>query len=197
MPRNAGFLVGTCYRPPGSPIELFNEFEKLVDKIDAENKELYLLGDVNCNLLPEATAHISSSLTNILDIYGLSQLITEPTRLITQVSKSLIDLCIANSSQMVSNFGVVHLGISDHSLVFMTRKANYDRKGSRTIEMRRFKNFQKDKFLNDLEQMPWRNVSSHSDTNDMWQEWKNLIVSCMDKHAPLKSQRIRNKRSPW
>ena len=65
-------------------------------------------------------------LTNILDIYGLSQLITEPT-LITQVSKSLIDLCIANSPEKVSNFGVVHLGISDHSPVFMTRKANYDR----------------------------------------------------------------------
>ena len=41
-------------------------------KIDVENKELYLLGDVNCNLLAEATAHISSSLTSILDIYGLS-----------------------------------------------------------------------------------------------------------------------------
>ena len=168
----------------------------MIDKIDAENKELYLLGDVNCNLLPEATAHISSSLTNILDIYGLSQLITEPTR-ITQVSKSLINLCITNSPEKVSNFGVVHVGISDHSLVFMTRTANYDRNGSRTIEMRQFKNFQKDKFLNDLEQMPWRNVSSHSDPNDMWQEWKNLFVSCMDKHAPLKSKRIRNKRSPW
>ena len=196
MPRSTGFVVGTWYRPPGSPIELFNEFEKLIDKIDAENKEFYLLGDVNCNLLPEATAHISSSLTNILDIYGLSQLITEPTR-ITQVSKSLIDLCITNSPEKVSNFGVVHVGISDHSLVFMTRKANYDRNGSRTIEMRQFKNFQKEKFLNDLEQMPWRNVSSHSDPNDMWQEWKILFVSCMDKHAPLESKRIRNKRSPW
>ena len=113
------------------------------------------------------------------------------------MSKSLIDLCITNSQEKVSNFGVVHVGISDHSLVFMTRKANYDRNGSRTIEMRQFKNFQKDKFLNDLEQMPWRNVSSHSDPNDMWQEWKNLFVSCMDKHAPLKSKRIPNKRSPW
>ena len=65
------------------------------------------------------------------------------------------------------------------------------------METRQFKNFQKDKFLNDLEQMPWRNVSSHSDPNDMWQEWKNLFVSCTDKHAPLKSERIRNKRSPW
>ena len=57
----------------------------VIDKIDAENKELYILGDVNCNLLPEASAHNSSYLTNIFDIYGLSQLITEPTR-VTPIS---------------------------------------------------------------------------------------------------------------
>ena len=68
MPRSTGYLVGTWYRPPGSPIELLNEFEKVIYKIDPATKELYLLGDFNCNLLPEATAHISSSLTKILDI---------------------------------------------------------------------------------------------------------------------------------
>ena len=35
----------------------------IIDEIDAENKELYILGDVNCNLLPEASAHNSSHLT--------------------------------------------------------------------------------------------------------------------------------------
>ena len=111
-----------------------------------------------------------------LFLSSIPLLITEPTR-ITQVSKSLINLCITNSLEKVANSGVVHVGINDHSFVFMTRKANYDPNGSRTIEMRQFKNFQKDKFLNDLQQMQWRNVSSHSDPNDMWQEWKNLFVS--------------------
>ena len=88
-PRSSVFLVGTWYRPPNSPPGRFNEFENAVDEIDAESKELYILGDINCNLLPEASAHISSYLTNIFDIYGLSQLITEPTR-VTPVSKTLI-----------------------------------------------------------------------------------------------------------
>ena len=60
------------YRPPNSPPERFNELENVIDKIDAENKELYILGDVNCNLLPEASAHNSSYLKDIFDIYGLS-----------------------------------------------------------------------------------------------------------------------------
>ena len=61
----------------------------------------------------------------------------------------------------------------------MTRKAHYDLNGSRTIEMQ------------------WRNLSSHSDPNDLCKKRKNLFVSFMDKHAPVKSKRIRNKCSPW
>ena len=195
-PRSSAFLVGTWYRPPNSPPERFNEFENVIDKIDAESKELYILGDINCNLLPEASAHISSYLTNIFDIYGLSQLITEPTR-VTPVSKTLIDLCITNSPEKVSNSGVIHLGIIDHSLVFMTCKVHHDRFCPRTIEMRQFKHFQKNKFLSDLEQMPWSNVDLCSDPNDMWDEWKQIFVSCMDKYAPRKLKRISKKRAPW
>ena len=134
-PRSLVFLVGTWYRPPNSPPERFNEFENVIDKIDAESKEVYILGDVNCNLLPEASAHISSYLTNIFDSYGLTQLITEPTR-VTLVSKTIIDLCITNSPEKVTNSGVIHLGISDHSLVLLTRKVHHDRFCPRTIEMR-------------------------------------------------------------
>ena len=42
-PRSSVFLVGTWYRPPNSPPERFNEFENVIDKIDAESKELYIL----------------------------------------------------------------------------------------------------------------------------------------------------------
>ena len=91
-PRSTPFLVGTWYWPPSSPPNLFSEFEKVI-AFDVENKELYLLGDINCNLLPEANTYNSSYLTNIFDIYGLSQLITEPTR-VTPVSKTLTDFYV-------------------------------------------------------------------------------------------------------
>ena len=194
-PRSTPFLVGTWYRPPNSPPNLFSEFEKVIAKIDAENKELYLLGDINCNLLPEANTYDSSHLTSIFDIFGLSQLITEPTR-VTPVSKTLIDLCITNSPEKVTNSGVIHLGISDHSLVFLTRKTHYHRNGPRVIETRQFKHFNRGKFLSDLNQLPWANVDLYSDPNDMWREWKEMFLGCVDKHAPLKLKRIRKKLSP-
>ena len=45
--------------------------------------------------------------------------------------------------------------------------------------------------------MPWSNVDLCSDPNDMWHEWKQMFVSCMDKHAPRKLKRISKKRAPW
>ena len=143
--RSSAFLVGTWYRPPNSLPERFKEFEIVSDKIDAENKELFILGDVNCNLFPEASAYKSSYLTNIFDIYGISQLNTAPTR-VTPAPKTLIDLCNTNSPEKVTNSGVIQLGISDHSLVFMTRKVLRDRNCPRTVEIRQFKHFQKSNF---------------------------------------------------
>ena len=65
------------------------------------------------------------------------------------------------------------------------------------IETRHFKHFNKGKCLSDLNQLSWANVDLCSDPNDMWLEWKEMFLGCVDKHAPLKLKRIRKKRSPW
>ena len=43
----------------------------------------------------------------------------------------------------------------------------------------------------------WNRVSMLNNPNEMWNFWKHLLMSVIDKHAPLKTKRIRNKRSPW
>ena len=39
------FNVTSVYRPPGKPVEYFNELDKLLNSIDAEDKETIYLGD--------------------------------------------------------------------------------------------------------------------------------------------------------
>lgn len=46
-PQSKPFLVSTWYRPPQSFPDLSLVFERVSDKIYAENLELYLLGDLN------------------------------------------------------------------------------------------------------------------------------------------------------
>ena len=56
--------------------------------IDAESLEFYLLGDINCD-------NSTKELLSISTIYNLSQIISQPTRIIN-TSKTLSDLCFTN-----------------------------------------------------------------------------------------------------
>ena len=69
--------MSTIYRPPNAPAKFFYCFEKLIKQIDDENKEMYILGDLNCNLLQEKTLFNvpTSKLKSFYELYQLSQLI--------------------------------------------------------------------------------------------------------------------------
>ena len=134
-----------------------------------------------------------------MELYQLTQVIDDPTR-ITECTKSLIDVCITSSPEKVISSGVIHLGISDHSLIYAIRKLNYVPKtGSRNqIEYRNFKHFNAQSFLNDLYILPWSELDNKQNVDEMWECWKSLFIQVLDKHAPLKTKRVRKKGSvPW
>ena len=58
------------------------------------------------NLLPGVADSNSSKLINVCEIFGLGQLITEPTR-VTAQSQCLIDLCITNTPDKIVRAGVM------------------------------------------------------------------------------------------
>ena len=59
------------------------------------------------------------------------------------------------------------------------------------------KNFHKASFLRDLQEKAWSDVETVNDPNDMWSMWKEMLMQAIDKHAPLKTKRAGNKKSPW
>jgi hypothetical protein len=44
------FIVASVYRPPDASSAFFDALEKMIGLIDDENKELHILGDLNCNM---------------------------------------------------------------------------------------------------------------------------------------------------
>ena len=115
--------------------------------MDNKNKEIYLLGDLNCNLLDSSLSNVKT-LQEIMQLYQLTQVINEPTR-VTKSTKSILDVCITSSPDKIIQSGVVHLGISDHSLIYATRKLNSVIKGDRQnlVEFRNFRKFNVESFL--------------------------------------------------
>ena len=116
------FIITSIYRPPSAPVEIFLKIEKLIELLDDKNKEVYILGDLNCNML-EPTLLPTKKLNEILELYQMRQLINNPTR-VTELTQSLLDVCITSNPEHITHSGVLHLGISDHSLIYAIRKIN-------------------------------------------------------------------------
>jgi hypothetical protein len=189
-------LVTTVYRPPSASSEFFDHFEQLIKAIDNENKEMYILGDLNCDMLKtdKDASTPTKKVRSLYELYQLSQLIDEATR-ITMTAVSLIDHIVTNTSENISDSGVIHTGISDHSLVFVIRKISVVKKQENTVEIRNMKNFDEDKFVTELLKQHWEYVYFFAeDPNSMWEIWKKIFLEVLNKHAPLQHKKIRSKK---
>ena len=68
------FFVTSIYRPSGKPVSYFSELESLSGRLESQNKDSIIMGDINCDLntpLDNNTKHLN----NILNSLGDSQLI--------------------------------------------------------------------------------------------------------------------------
>ena len=83
-PQNASpFIVVAWYRPSNVPISCFENLEENLRFLDRENKDIIILGDTNCDFgQPRSSdAGNSSHLQEVYELFGLRQLIKEPTRI--------------------------------------------------------------------------------------------------------------------
>ena len=164
-PNAKPIIISTWYRPPGSKSELLERFELFLQNIDNENKETIITGDFNINLLPkENELSVAERFKELLNTFQLQQLINKPTR-ITETTKTLIDLIICKTNDLkIIESGVIDLGISDHSLVYVCRKIGIPRGSPKVIETRQFNKFKADKFQNDLRQA-FIHIEDYTDPN--------------------------------
>ena len=132
-------------------------------------------------------------------MYPLYQTIEEPTR-ITKTSSTLIDHHGTNSTEKIARAGVIHIGISDHSLIYAIRKTNPTTKTGtniRTIKFRNMKRFDQQQFIADLLGQPWGRVVLQKDTNSMWSCCKEMFLEILNKHAPIQNERTRSFNVTW
>ena len=75
------------------------------------------MGDINSDYAKTLLDVHTRTLQFISSIHQLEQLIKEPTR-VTKSSATTIDLIFTNMVDNIATSGVIHLGISDHSLIY-------------------------------------------------------------------------------
>ena len=123
LPKTKPILIGILYQPPDQSKFLDNLSTSISQTCSFNEQEVYILGDLNINLI-NSQKHTPNGIKRYKEfcsLHGIEQLLTLPTR-ITKISSSLLDHVLTNSADRISQFGIVNIGLSDHQLIYCTRK---------------------------------------------------------------------------
>ena len=157
---------------------------------------LILIGDNNSDHAKIPLDVHTRTLQFKSSVYQLEQLIKEPTR-VTKSSATTIDLIFANMVDKIATSGVIHLRISDHSLIYAVRKFVVPKTRPTIKEVQNFKHFVEVHFINDVKRVSWQNVECFDDPSLAWQAWKSDCNAILDHHAPIRHVGVRQSSVPW
>ena len=182
------------YRPPNSTIQWNEIFEENIENVLREEKEIYLMGDINRDLLNK---QIKQAWSDYMEPFGLVQMVSEATR-VTPSSRTLIDHIFTNCTENVNSVNVPKIGMSDHFPIFFPRKMHVQppKRKHFTISYRSFKDFDETKFANDLLSAPWDTIKLFDDTDDILEAWLDLFLQVVEQHVPIKQHRVKRKNQP-
>ena len=156
----------------------------------------HILGDFNCDMLPKRLARVSKELMQPLNMYQFDQLIKEPTH-ISEHSSTTIGLAFTNDAEKIIKPGVLQCSISNHSLIFLTRRAKKLRSPSKNIQYRDFIRYSSENFAADLHEASWEKVDTSLTVDEEWTAFAETLNATADKHAPLATKRVSAESLPW
>ncbi len=197
-PRNhPRHLICVAYRSPDYTTNtLIDLFSEQLTNAYIECEQITILGDFNIDLL-KYDNH-SKTWLEIMEYYQFTQLINEPTR-VTEKSKTLVDHILTPIPEKMRCTKVAKIGISDHFHTIAVFKDSFGNKQTHTsIKYRCYKNFDDDKFLNDLENALWVEIETIENVDEALEYWYKLFLKITNKHVPMKEKRVkRNKQPEW
>ena len=195
FPRSKGILVCSCYRPP-TDHHFLSKLEQCLARVDP-GTELYILGDINIDFTQQSNS-LCKSYLDLLNLEGLSQIITEPTRL-TPTTATTLDHIIVNVSHknLVKECGVVDIGFSDHLVTYCSRGLKNISCVSNVKRIRSFRNYTALRLKEALMNINWSSVLLSTNVDYCLAEFTRLFDSAVDLVAPFHDVRVKGKSNPW
>ena len=185
---NIFFIVIGIYRPPSTDINTISQLAELISKYSESEV-------INLDLLSSSSGYLKEVFSGL----NFDQIINKPTRPnVNNLSKStLIDLIFTNRISKISKTGVFKLGISDHCPIACVRDIRFKKTSSHIVVKRNKKNFNEQEFLNDLYNSDIHLTSEIPDTDLALDCFLKSFISVLDRHAPFKMMRVKNRSNPW
>ena len=110
----------------------------------------------------------------------------------------MIDIILTTLPEFHYVTNVKPLSLSDHYLVETKLRVPKVTQSHKTIRFRDYKNFNLEHFHHELAwTLDQANLTSFTDPECAWNEFKNIFVSMSNAHAPFKEIRVKNRKNPW
>ena len=175
----------------------FQYLETCLATLAKENKEVYICGDYNFDLLKVDTDHLTQHFFNLLCSYGFLPHILQPTR-VTENTSTVIDNIFSNNIQDDIISGNVLLNLSDHFAQMVS--VNREQIDTKKINMyqRDYSKFSSESFRDDVSIQNW--CYSHDNVNESFNDFYIKLEASVDRHAPFKKltpKEIKIKNKPW
>ncbi len=110
---------------------------------------------------------------------------------------SKLDLFITNDQLMYSQHGVVLTDLSDHSIIFVARKKFKIKKGKSKVIAGKYKNFDEQAFIADLNRNNWEGIMNTPGPSAAWDKFVDEFSHVLDRHAPWKAMFFENDLPRW
>ena len=212
LPKTKPISIVIVYKPP-TDNHFLDYLSRGLNDFNLIENDLFILGDNNINILNNGEnifdkykvmskkksnfGAVAKKYAQICSTLGLKQLIKHPTR-ITCHTSSLIDHIITNCEEKVTQSGVIDTSLSDHQLIFCTRKIKRVKTNNhKQISFRSLKNYSMENFERELKNIALPNYEKFSDVNSAYNDIVNKITQVINNLAPYKTIRVKNQSSEW
>ena len=123
--------------------------------------------------------------------FELKRLIKVPTR-VTSSSSRIIEHILASFPKKVIQSGVTDIGLSDHQLIYCTRKTSKIKRGShKQMKFHSFKHHKVDLFEQKLSKL------NFNDINEAYNDFIQKIMNVIDKVASMKERKVKQNSKEW
>ena len=185
----------TVYRPPEGDIDsFFHILENILLLYNLSNYEIWIVGDFNIDFLKRTHKNTKKAI-DFARVYGLRQIITEPTHL-TGFSRSCIDLMFTNAC-FVASSGVLNDVISDHFPTYACIKKKREAKEYARVRARTYTSYDKVIFQTILKNEDWNVVHMLDDPNEIWTHIFEKINNILCTMCPIKYIRVTTNKPYW
>ncbi len=195
---NKKTIIGVIYRHPNNDTKEFQEkLEKTLEKINKENKNFFILGDINIDLKHCMDHNGTKSYIDMLFSNLCMPVITKPTR-VNLVSQTIIDHCYTNYIESNIVTGIIQTDISDHFPIFLSADLEVPKLPKERKQIRDYRQFDSVTFANDVKNAI--NIDNKDDVNCYYDSLMAGLNELADIHAPIRTQSIKQARlemKPW